>query len=296
MNPLPPLTPEPTPGHWVDTFSPFAVRFPDGWPVEGIRWYGLAYVAGFVAAALLLRVYYRKGRSTLDADQQTTLMTAVIIGTVVGGRLGYVLGYMLVRDPGALARDPLVIFKVNQGGMASHGGMIGIGLATWWCARKFKVPFLRLADLIVTLGPPGVIFGRLANFINGELWGRESDAPWAVVFRYPDLHDAMGRTLWLTPRHPSQLYAMLLEGVLLTAWTQYRFWKKKPLPAGQLTGEFMVGYAVVRIIGEFWREPDAGVSLVLGMSRGQFYSVFLALAGLAFVWWARRAAEARRAG
>lgn len=283
----PALTPEPTPGYTVNDFDPILLHFPKGWPVDGIRWYGLAYVAGFIVAAFLLRAYFKKGRTKLDEDKQTTLMTAVILGTVVGGRLGYILGYMLVKNPHALIDDPLVIFKVNHGGMASHGGMIGIGLATWWCARRFKVPFLRLADIIVTLGPPGVIFGRFANYINGELWGRTTDVSWAVVFRYPDLTQPGGAPLWLTPRHPSQLYALFLEGVLLTVWTQVRFWKKKPLPAGQLTGEFMIGYAIVRIIGEFWREPDEGVSLVLGMSRGQFYSLFLAFAGMIFVWWAR---------
>ena len=283
-----PHTDSPTPGYYINDFDPLLIRFPKGWVVDGIHWYGLAYVAGVIAAAMLLNAYYKKGRTTLNEDDRTILMTAAIAGTVIGGRLGYIFGYMLVKTPRALIDDPLIVFKVNQGGMASHGGMIGIGLATWWCSRRFKIPFLRLADLIVTLGPPGVIFGRFANFINGELWGRTTDVPWAVVFKYPDLASRGADPLWLTPRHPSQLYAMVLEGVLLTAWTQFRFWKKKPLPAGQLTGEFMVGYAIVRIIGEFWREPDEGVSLVLGMSRGQFYSVFLGLAGLAFVWWARR--------
>jgi len=280
-----PWTDTPAPGYTTWEPRPFAFRFPDGWPINGIRWYGLAYVAGFVAAFWLLHRYYKAKRSPLNADAQSTLMTAIILGTVVGGRLGYVFGYMLVRDPGALARDPLVIFKVNQGGMASHGGMIGIALAVWWASRHFKIRFLRLADIIVTIGPPGVIFGRFANFVNGELWGRVTDVKWAVVFRYPDIRDT---TAWLQPRHPSQLYAMLLEGVLLTAYTQWRFWKKIPLPPGQLTGEFMIGYALVRILGEFWREPDEGVSLVLGMSRGQFYSLFLALAGAAVVWAARR--------
>lgn len=288
MMETPVLSPVPAPGYTTWEPHPFALRFPEGWLIDGIRWYGLAYVAGFVAAFWLLHRYYKAGRSPLNSDAQSTLMTSVILGTVVGGRLGYVFGYMLVRDPDAIARDPLVIFKVNQGGMASHGGMIGIALATWWCARHFKVRFLRLADIIVTLGPPGVIFGRLANFVNGELWGRVTDVKWAVVFRHPDFHD---KALWLEPRHPSQLYALALEGVLLTIWTQLRFWKKDPLPVGQLTGEFMIGYAGVRILDELWREPDAGVSLVLGLSRGQFYSLFLALAGALVIVASRRVAR-----
>lgn len=281
---------EPVAGFWVNNISPFAIRFPEGWPVDGIRWYGLAYVAGFLAAAWLLRSYRKAGRITLDADACSMLLTAVIIGTVVGGRLGYVLGYMLPRDPGILFKDPLVIFKVTDGGMASHGGMIGIALATWWFARKVKQPFARIADIVVTLGPAGVVFGRLANFVNGELWGRETEVPWAVVFRYPDARLPGGAALWLAPRHPSQLYAMVLEGVILLAWTQWRFRRKTPLPVGQLTGEFMLGYALVRIVGELWREPDVGVSLVLGLSRGQFYSVFLGLAGILCIVLARRRA------
>lgn len=284
----PRLFAEPANGFFVNQFDPLAVRFPSGWVVDGIHWYGLAYVAGFLAAAWLLRSYRKSGRVSFDADACSTLITAVIIGTVVGGRLGYVFGYMMPRDPGILFKDPLVIFRVNEGGMASHGGMIGIALATWWFARRVKLPVARVADIVVTLGPPGVIFGRLANFINGELWGRESTVPWAVVFRYPDHRSPDGLPVWLAPRHPSQLYAMVLEGLVLLVWTQWRFRRKVPLPAGQLTGEFMIGYAIVRIVGEFWREPDVGVSLVIGMSRGQFYSLFLALAGAAVIVWSRR--------
>ena len=270
------LTPEPTPGYWVHDLSPFLVRFPEGWPLEGLRWYGLAYAAGFLIAGWLLHQYHKTRRSPLGPDDQSLLITAVILGVVIGGRLGYVIGYMLPREPQTLLNDPLVIFRVNRGGMASHGGMIGVGLAAWWASRKFKISLFRLGDILVTLAPPGLALGRLANFVNGELWGKTTDVAWAVVFRYPDSR----QELWLSPRHPSQLYAFVLEGVILTAWTQWRFWKKPDLAPGRLAGEFFLGYAIVRIIGEIWREPDEGVSLILGLSRGQFYSLIPAAFGL----------------
>lgn len=281
------LTAQPAPGFWVHDLSPFAIEFPAGWFVDGIRWYGLSYAAGFLVAAWLLHRYYRTRRSPLDPDAQSALITAVILGVVVGGRLGYVLGYMLPRNPRELLDNPLVLFQVNRGGMASHGGMLGVAIAGAWAARRYAISPLKLADILVTLAPPGIALGRLANFINGELWGRKTDVAWAVVFKYPDTAAPM----WLSPRHPSQLYAFLLEGVVLTVWTQWRFWKNPPLAPGRLAGEFFLGYAIVRIIGEIWREPDAGVSLVLGLSRGQFYSLLPAIVGLALMVYAERRAK-----
>ncbi len=285
------LTDAPAPGYWVHDLSPFLIKFPEGWWLDGLRWYGLSYAAGFIIAAWLLNTYYKARRSPLDADAQSLLMTASILGVVVGGRLGYVFGYMMVREPRVLLEHPLVIFQVNHGGMASHGGMIGVALAVWWAARRFRISILSLGDLMVTLAPPGIALGRLANFVNGELWGKPSDVPWAVVFRFPDSR----QPLWLAPRHPSQLYAFVLEGLVLLAWTQWRFWKKPDLAPGRLAGEFFLGYALVRIIGEIWREPDAGVPLVLGLSRGQLYSMIPALAGVALMVYAERRHRAGRA-
>ncbi len=286
MSSFPTTTTTPTPGYWVHDLDPFLFRFPEGWPLEGIRWYGFAYVLGFVAGAFLLHHYYKKGKSPLNADQQSMLVCALVLGVLIGGRLGYVLGYMLPRDPDILTRDPTAIFRVTDGGMASHGGMIGVWIALAWAAMRYKVRFFNLMDITVTLAPIGIFFGRIANFINGELWGKVTDVPWAVIFK---IHE-YGKTLYLLPRHPSQLYAAGLEGLLLLAWTQWRFWRCK-LPEGQLVGEAMIGYAIVRIVGEIWREPDQGVSLVLGLSRGQFYSVFLALIGVSVIVWARKNAE-----
>jgi phosphatidylglycerol:prolipoprotein diacylglycerol transferase len=257
--------------HWVDNLSPFAVRFSDS---LGIRYYGLAYVLAFLIAALLLHLYWRAGRSSLDPKAQADLMTAIVIGVLVGGRLGYFLLY----SPMILLREPLAVFRVWEGGMASHGGFIGVGLALVWLVRKHKLAWRPVADVLVTLAPPGLFLGRMANFINGELWGKVSYVPWAVIF--PKSAPVGTPLLEIPPRHPSQLYEALLEGLFLTAYTQLRFWRgnvirKKP---GQLAGEFLILYAGVRAVGEIFREPDA--SLLFGLSRGTFYSLFLVVGGL----------------
>ena len=279
MSTVPATTSVPNPDFWLHDLSPFLVRFPEGFFLEGIRWYGVAYLAGFVVGAWLLSLYWRRGRSPLDPEAQTNFLLALIVGVLVGGRLGY----MLVYAPGTLVEDPLSIFQVWRGGMASHGGMIGVALAAWWTARRTRCGFLRLADIVSTLAPAGLFFGRVANFINGELWGKETDVAWAVVFPYRVSLFGTEVVRYLNPRHPSQLYEAAIEGLLLLAWTQLRFWKKTPLPAGQLAGETALLYAAGRIVCEVFREPDAGVSFICGMARGQFFSVLLALAGVAFI-------------
>ena len=278
---FPETTPRPAPGYWVHNLDPFLLRFPEGWLLEGLRWYGLAYVTTFIFAWFLMRFYYKRGKSPLNDEQQGTLMVAGVIGVLAGGRLGYVLGYMPLE---AVLRDSSVIFQVNKGGMASHGGMLGVWLALAWFAWQTKTRFWRNLDMVVTLAPMGFLLGRIANFINGELWGRVTDVPWAVIF---PTHDRWGAIAYLEPRHPSQLYAAALEGLLMLVWTQWRFWKFK-LPEGQLVGEAMFAYALVRIFDEFFREPDQGVNLILSLSRGQFFSVFLGLLGIAVIVWARK--------
>lgn len=281
---VPATTPNPTPGFWVHDLSPFIIEFPEGFFLDGIRWYGLAYLAGFVVGAWLLSLYYKRRRSPLDADAQSGFIIALILGVLVGGRLGYMLFYA----PEKLWSDPLSLFQVWQGGMASHGGMIGVLVATWWTAHHYHCKFLRLCDIVVTLAPAGLLFGRIANFINGELWGKETDVAWAVIFKYKFLiFNGIEHVAYLFPRHPSQLYEAALEGLLLLVWTQLRFWKKKPLPPGQLAGEAALIYAGVRIFCEVFREPDAGVSFICGMARGQFFSVLLALLGVAFIVFSR---------
>ncbi len=263
----------PSPDYWLHDLSPFIIRFSENF---GLRWYGLAYVLGFSAAYWLLAFYYKKGRSPWNADQQATAFWAIVLGVVLGGRLGY----MLLYDWGNFVRNPLILIRVWEGGMASHGGFVGSLLAGIWFTRKSKTPFLKTADIFCTLPLPGIFFGRIANFINGELWGKVTDVPWAVLFPASP-HP-------LSPRHPSQLYAALLEGLLLCLYTQIRFWTGKPekRPEGQLCGEFFLAYALVRILGEAFREPDA--SLIFGLSRGVFYSLFLAAGGIAMIFWARR--------
>ena len=276
----PTTTPVPQSGYWVHDLDPFLFRFPEGFLIEGVRWYGVAYVLGLVVAAVLLRNYFKRGKSPINAEEQSVLMTALLLGVVLGGRLGYVLFYMPLQQ---VFNNPLVIVQVTKGGMSSHGGMIGVWLALFWFAWKYKRRFWGLMDIVVTLAPAGFFFGRVANFINGELWGRETLVSWAVVFRYP----GAGGELFLLPRHPSQLYAAVLEGLLMLAWTQWRFWRWR-LPEGQVVAEAMIAYGVVRIVDEFFRQPDEGIGLVFGLSRGQFYSVLLALFGACVLVWARR--------
>lgn len=242
----------------------------------GIRWYGFAYVLGFISAAVLLSFYYKKSRSPFNKDQAGNVMMILIVATMVGGRLGY----MVLYDMESLISAPWKIIEVWKGGMASHGGIVGLAGGIWYSANRYKQPFWKIADIVVTLGPAGIFFGRIANFINAELWGTYSQAPWAVVF--PDASP------YGVPRHPSQLYEAALEGLLLLAYLQWRFWRthitiRKP---GHLAGEFFVVYALARIFGEQFREPDA--DLILNMSRGTFYSAIMLLIGVGFIVRARK--------
>ena len=269
--------------YWVLDWTPFLIRFPENpLGLEGIRYYGLAYLLGFLGAWLLLKVYDAKGKFAIDSDARASLMTALIIGVLLGGRLGY----MVLYDLDVFLSNPLQIIRVDQGGMASHGGFVGVFLALIWFARKHDCGILRLGDVVTTLTPLGLMLGRIANFINGELWGRVSYAWWAVIFpKSPPAYSEVLQTYGPEPRHPSQIYEALLEGSLLLAYLQWRFWETRP-PAGQIAGEFLLGYGIVRIFCELFREPDA--SLYWDMSRGQFYSIFLILAGLVTMTVARR--------
>lgn len=293
----------------------------------GIRWYGLAYAAAFLISGWLLRVYHRRGRSPLNEAQQSNFLLACMLGVLVGGRLGYILLY----DPQTLRRIS-EIFAIWNGGMASHGGFVGVIAAVAWCARSSGMGFLRLGDLVVTLTPPGLLLGRLANFINGELWGTPTNGTWGVKFPteilswsqakldllsarlspnalpatsdWPfivisriqsgdaALRDALAEAL--RPRHPSQLYEAALEGLFLLGWTQWRLWRTRVLEyPGRLAGEFLLLYGVVRVLGEQFREPDA--DLIFGMSRGVFYSLFLMAGGLALLARSRLPGPAPRA-
>ncbi len=251
--------------YWVHDLSPFLVRFTDH---IGLRYYGLAYMLGFLAAFWLLHRYAKAGRSLLPSAQIADLMMGIILGVLLGGRLGYFLLYQTE----AIRSDPLALLRVWEGGMASHGGFVGVAVAVWWFTRSRKIPFFHICDLIASTTAVGLFFGRIANFINGELWGKPATVAWAVIFS----HTGGGPM----PRHPSQIYEALLEGALLFALAQWRFWRSEIVRTqpGRLAGEFLLAYATVRALGEIFREPDA--SLILGLSRGTFYSIFLVGIGL----------------
>jgi phosphatidylglycerol:prolipoprotein diacylglycerol transferase len=268
--------------YWVHDLSPFLIKFSENF---GIRYYGVAYLAGFFTAAWLLHRYWRTGRSPFDLGAIMDLMTYMIVGTLVGGRLGYFLFYQL----DALRSDPLTLFRVWEGGMASHGGFLGVFAAMWLWARKRKVHLFQVSDLVVTVAPVGLLFGRIANFINGELVGKMTTVRWAVIF--PDNEYDRG-LLQAMPRHPSQLYAAALEGALLLAYLQWRFWRSNVARdrPGQLSAEFLIVYAILRVVGEIFREPDA--PLLLGVSRGIFYSLFMIIAGVLIILRQRRRSSA----
>lgn len=272
--------------YWVHDLDPFLVRFSENF---GIRYYGLSYMLGFLAGFALLHLASRRGRSPLGAGQNADYLFALVIGVLAGGRIGYFLLY----DTASVARDPLMLLRVWEGGMASHGGIIGVILAMIWFARSRKVEFWRLADLTCMIGPPGLFFGRIANFINGELWGRVTDVSWAVIFPGSDPGAPLER---IQPRHPSQLYGAALEGAVLFAFVAVRFWRGKDAVTtpGRVAGEFLVAYAILRIASEFFREPDA--TLILGMSRGIFYSIATGIAGVALLSSRMLRARAARAG
>jgi phosphatidylglycerol:prolipoprotein diacylglycerol transferase len=257
-------------GYWVDRLDPFLVHFKGNF---GIRYYGLAYVLGIVVAAWLLCRYARAGKSLLPASRVGDFIVAAAIGVFVGGRLG---SYFLYDGWFNFRSDPLAVFRFWEPGMSFHGGLIGVILAATWFARSERIPIVHLWDLVASTAPVGLLLGRLANFINGELWGRPSDMPWAIIFPHSSTPDHPD----LVPRHPSQLYEAGMEGVLLLAYMQWRIWRSDAVRErpGALAGEFLILYACARMAGEVFREPDA--SLILGLSRGTFYSLFMIAFGL----------------
>ena len=261
--------------HWVHDLSPFFFRFGESF---GLRYYGLAYLLGFLGGGWLLHRYAITGRTTLRSEVISDLLFGLVAGVYIGGRVGYFLLYA----PADLLAHPLLLFKVWEGGMASHGGFAGVAGALAWFARRHHISFFHLSDLVASVTALGLLLGRLANFINGELWGKVSTVPWAVIF---PASESPGTPLDLiAPRHPSQLYAAALEGAVLLAYAQWRLWCTpvlRPHP-GRLAGEFLIGYALMRIITEIFREPDPGVSPILDLSRGTFFSFFILIGGLAF--------------
>ncbi len=234
-----------------------------------VRWYGIAYVLGFICAAFIIVRTARRWRVRMNADALLTIMLCVIVGVILGGRLGYVLFY----TNGSYLTQPLEIFAFNHGGMSFHGGLIGALLAGIVAAKLTGIPYLTLADLGCIAAPIGLFFGRLANFINGELWGAPTDAPWGVVF---------GGAAGTMPRHPSQLYEALLEGVLLFILLYSLSRKTPPRPRGTFLGLFLIVYGSFRFLIEFVREPDVQLGYLWGgwLTMGQLLSVPLVLVGI----------------
>ena len=293
--------------YYVHDLEPFIFRITDN---IGPRWYGLAYVLAFLVGYALLAWLTKRGYCDLPPSRVGDFITGcALFGVIIGGRLGYVLFY----KPEML-HAPMSILRVWEGGMSSHGGMAGILVFTFYYARRHKLSWTNLGDNLVVTAPVGLFFGRIANFINGELYGRATTIPWAVQFPKelldnpaeaeravgacakidPSLNTAEAivsavhhqsqvkevlRTV-LTPRHPSQFYEAFFEGIVLFAILWFVRTRTRQ-PNGVLTGLFFICYAVFRIAVEYFREPDA--PLVGIFTRGQFFSFFLIAIGLAFI-------------
>jgi phosphatidylglycerol:prolipoprotein diacylglycerol transferase len=293
--------------YYLVDFDPFIFRL---WDKIGPRWYGLAYVLAFGAAFLVYRWLAKRGFVDLPlAKIGDFILGTAIFGVMLGGRLGYVLFYRP-----EMLQEPLSILRVWEGGMSSHGGMLGILVFALYYARRHKLSWTNLGDNLVVAAPIGLLFGRCANFINGELYGRATNVAWAMQFpkelfdnvneadraiaacsqidpslttldaivaavhRQPQVK-AILQTI-LTPRHPSQLYEAFFEGIVLFVILWFVRMRMRQ-PNGVLIGLFFVCYAIFRIAIEYFREPDA--TLIVGFTRGQFFSFFLILIGLAFV-------------
>ena len=293
--------------YYIHDLTPLIFRIYDN---VGPRWYGLAYVAAFASSFFIFRWLAKRGYADLSPHRVGDFITgAALFGVLIGGRLGYVFFY----TPEML-RNPVSIFEIWKGGMASHGGMAGLLAFTFYFARRHKISWTNLGDNLVVTAPLGLFFGRCANFINGELYGRATNVAWAMQFpkelldRAPEANAAIAacrkidpsiataddviasvhrnpqikeivRPI-LTPRHPSQLYEAFFEGIVLFAILWFVRTRMRQ-PNGVLTGLFFVCYAIFRIVVENFREPDA--SLILGVTRGQFFSFFLIAIGLAFI-------------
>ena len=265
--------------------------FPDFDPVIfqigpfALRWYALAYVAGIALgwwyAVRLIRSQriWSPAASPITQAQADDLILWITLGIILGGRIGYVLFYR----PDLIWTDPLEIPQIWKGGMAFHGGALGVLVAIVFYARSQKLDMLRLADLVAPCAPFGLFFGRIANFVNAELWGRPTNLPWGVVFP----------TGGPFPRHPSQLYEALLEGIVLFLILRWATHGAKLLPRrGMVTGLFLLFYGLFRIGVELVREPDFHMpDFPLGLTMGMLLSIPMALAGAALILWARRRQE-----
>ena len=259
-----------------------ALEFPQIDPVIfevgplAVRWYGLMYLVGFVLAMWLANRQAAKPGSGWSKEEVSDLLFYGMLGVILGGRLGYVFFYQFSY----FLENPLYLFRIDQGGMSFHGGTLGVIAAIFWFAKSRAKSFFAVGDFVAPLVPLGLLVGRIGNFINGELWGRTSDVPWAMVFPTggPDA------------RHPSQLYEAFFEGLVLFLILQWFI--KKPRPAGSVSGLFLLGYGSFRFAIEYFREPDAHLGLLGGiMSMGQILSLPMIIIGGAFIYWAHSKAD-----
>lgn len=261
-----------------------ALKFPGFDPVLvqigpfAIRWYALAYICGILLGWWYARFIIRTGRfwpyhrAPLKVADYDDFIVWITIGIILGGRVGYVLFYNFPH----FREHPLEIFELWKGGMAFHGGFVGCVLAVILFARRRDISILSLGDVTAAVGPIGLFLGRIANFINGELWGRQTDVPWAVIFAAGDV-----------ARHPSQLYEAALEGIVLFVLLAALVNRGALRRPGLIFGVFMAGYAIARIIVEYFREPDVQLGYLWGsITMGQLLSLPLLLAGLCFVGYA----------
>lgn len=308
--------------HYLHDINPYVIRFTESF---GVRWYGLAYVLAFVVVYMGIKRLSQRGWCMLKPDEVADFVTyGALLGVLVGGRLGY----MVLHDTENFLRAPWIFFQINKGGMASHGGIAGLTIYIFAYARLKGYRPLNLGDAMVIPAALGLFFGRIANFINGELFGRPATVPWAVKFpgeihhssfdpaaraqldgfgalplgsyelmqraaADPALREALEAVL--NPRHPSQIYQALMEGLLLFVILLLLRTRVPRLPEGLLTAVFFGGYSVLRIVGEVFREPDSGTALVFGvMSNNQFFTLFLLLVTVGFVLAAKRSARLGR--
>lgn len=241
-----------------------------------LRFYSLAYLVGILGGYWLLTRMIRRPGSPMNRDQLDTLILGVIIGIIAGGRLGYALFY----NPSLFTS--LDLFKLWEGGMSFHGGLIGVLLAVGWVSWRHRINVLRVTDYVATVVPLGMLLGRLANFVNGELWGRPGDVPWAMIF--PAADDQA--------RHPSQLYQAVGEGLIPLLVLSWLFWRTGArLRPGLLAGVFALTLGVARFVVEFFREPDTQLTWLVeatGLSMGQWLTVPLVLLGVGLLWWSLR--------
>ncbi|MEL6450631.1 MAG: prolipoprotein diacylglyceryl transferase [Pseudomonadota bacterium] len=280
MIPFPDISPE------IFAISVFGMEF-------ALRWYALAYIVGIVIGWRLVVMTVKAPRlwpnnsPVMTPAQIEDMLTWIILGVLLGGRLGYVLFY----QPQTYLSDPLSIIAIWEGGMAFHGGLLGVVLAAWLYTGRHGIPRLSAADAIVLGVPPGLLLGRIANFINAELWGRPSDVPWAVAFPGQAAQFCPG-VAGICARHPSQLYEAALEGALLLVLMLWMVWRRDAFKRpGLLCGTFLAGYGLSRFVVEFVRQPDAqfisdGNPLGLawhvggyGLTMGQILSLPMILLG-----------------